>query len=79
MLHHLAEPKAALAILETALNEGGGMDIMVYGRYGRTGVYEAQQALRLLDRLDDGVPAGRPMVGEVTRSTAQNRAPRGVL
>ena len=53
VLHHLADPKKALAILAASLNDGGGMGIMVYGRYGRNGVYEAQQALRLLGRADD--------------------------
>ena len=44
---------AALSLLVSVLSEGGGMGIMVYGRYGRTGVYEAQQALRLLDQETD--------------------------
>ena len=72
VLHHLADPAAGLAALAAALAEGGGLGIMVYGALGRTGVYHAQEALRLLDepgastderlalarRFVDGLPAG---------------------
>ncbi|OAB58171.1 hypothetical protein AY599_03335 [Leptolyngbya valderiana BDU 20041] len=49
VLHHLADPAAGLARLVAALEpEAGGLGIMVYGRYGRSGVYELQAALRTL-------------------------------
>jgi SAM-dependent methyltransferase len=48
VLHHLEGPEAGLATLARALNPGGGMGIMVYGRHGRTGVYQAQAMLRTL-------------------------------
>lgn len=48
VLHHLAEPEAGLAMLTGALAEDGGMGLMVYGRYGRSGVYPLQAVLRAL-------------------------------
>jgi hypothetical protein len=52
VLHHLPDPAAGLAALCAALDEGGGLGLMVYGAYGRTGVYHLQQALRVLGRDD---------------------------
>jgi len=48
VLHHLADPAAGLAVLADALNEGGGIGLMLYGTIGRTGVYHLQDVLRQL-------------------------------
>ena len=48
VLHHLPDPAAGLAALLSVLAPGGGMGLMVYAPHGRTGVYELQEALRLL-------------------------------
>lgn len=48
VLHHLEDPDAGFAALAQALAPDGGMGIMVYGELGRTGVYDVQQALKLL-------------------------------
>jgi SAM-dependent methyltransferase len=57
VLHHLADPAAGLARLVEALKpEAAGLGIMVYGRYGRSGVYELQESLRTLGR-DLDLPA----------------------
>lgn len=72
VLHHLPDPAAGLAALVARLAPGGGLGLMVYARYGRSGVYEMQSALRRLagpdlpdaERLTvarrtlDGLPAG---------------------
>ena len=55
VLHHLENPAAGLAILARALAPGGGLGLMVYGALGRTGVYQAQTILRMLNDL--GEPA----------------------
>ena len=55
VLHHLADPAAGLAALVGVLAPAGGMGLMVYAPHGRTGVYMAQDALRLL------APAARPV------------------
>ena len=47
-LHHLADPDLGLRALRDVLDPGGAMQIMVYARYGRTGVYMMQDYCRLL-------------------------------
>lgn len=48
VLHHLADPAEGLAALLSVLAPGGGIGLMVYAPYGRTGVYPMQAALRAL-------------------------------
>lgn len=48
VLHHLPDPAAGLSALVSVLAPGGGIGLMVYAPHGRTGVYMAQEALRLL-------------------------------
>ncbi|MSO77418.1 MAG: class I SAM-dependent methyltransferase [Alphaproteobacteria bacterium] len=48
VLHHLADPAGGLVALAGELAPAGGMGLMLYGRLGRTGVYETQAALRRL-------------------------------
>jgi SAM-dependent methyltransferase len=45
VLHHLADPAAALRRLAAVLAPTGGIGAMVYGRLGRSGVYEMQACL----------------------------------
>lgn len=49
VLHHLDDPAAGLHCLESVLADDGGMGLMVYAPYGRTGVYQMQQLLRMID------------------------------
>ena len=55
VLHHLDDPLAGLQALAAQLSPDGGMGLMVYAPYGRTGVYPMQSALR---RLTSGLPDG---------------------
>jgi SAM-dependent methyltransferase len=48
VLHHLEDPPAGLRALAAVMEPDGGMGIMVYAPYGRTGVYPLQDALRRL-------------------------------
>jgi SAM-dependent methyltransferase len=48
VLHHLADPAAGLAALRAVLAADGGFGLMLYGTYGRTGVYPFQDAIRIL-------------------------------
>jgi len=50
VLHHLADPPAGLACLRDVLADEGAMGIMVYGQYGRTGIYQVQALMRLIDQ-----------------------------
>ncbi len=53
VLHHLDDPRAGLDALLAVLADGGAMAILVYAQYGRTGVYQLQSLLRLLERDGD--------------------------
>ncbi|GBQ87803.1 methyltransferase [Acetobacter nitrogenifigens DSM 23921 = NBRC 105050] len=68
VLHHLPNPSAALKGLERYLAPGGGMGLMVYAPYGRTGVYMMQEALEILAPFSE-VPAKRL---ETTKRVMQN-------
>lgn len=57
VLHHMEDPQAGLAALAAALAPAGGIGIMVYAPYGRTGVYPAQAMLRMI--ATDSNPAQR--------------------
>jgi 2-polyprenyl-3-methyl-5-hydroxy-6-metoxy-1,4-benzoquinol methylase len=48
VLHHLPDPDLALQSLRNVLKPEGAMQIMVYGTYGRTGIYMIQAYCRLL-------------------------------
>ncbi|MEI6986256.1 MAG: class I SAM-dependent methyltransferase [Rhodospirillaceae bacterium] len=48
VIHHLENPAAGLRALISVLAPGGGIGLMVYAPYGRSGVYPLQEALRTL-------------------------------
>ena len=48
VLHHLACPEDGITALASVLAPGGAAGVMVYGELGRTGVYHAQDMLRML-------------------------------
>lgn len=48
VLHHLRDPETAFDGLLDALAPDGAVAVLLYGAYGRTGVYQLQQLLRLL-------------------------------
>jgi 2-polyprenyl-3-methyl-5-hydroxy-6-metoxy-1,4-benzoquinol methylase len=73
VLHHLANPEAALRALRDVLDPDGAMHLMVYAPYGRAGIYMLQEFSRVIgiQSSDDGVrdlivalaalPAGHPL------------------
>ena len=72
VLHHLADPAAGLAVLKSVLAAGGAMGLMVYGQYGRTGVYQMQETLRLLtsgiDSRAEKIAVARELVSKLISS-----------
>lgn len=48
VLHHLEDPEKGLCSLRDVLAPGGAIAIMLYGKYGRTGVYQFQELMRAL-------------------------------
>ncbi len=62
VLHHLEVPEDGLKALASQLKPTGGMGLMVYGEYGRRGVYETQALLRQL------APPDRPPVERLAQT-----------
>ncbi len=57
VLHHLEDPKAGLQTLCSVLKADGAMSLMLYGKYGRTGVYHLQELLRRLNSNETDLEA----------------------
>lgn len=55
VLHHLPDPAAGMKALSAMLHSEGGMGVMLYGQYGRTGVYPLQEMLRTLAPLSQTI------------------------
>ena len=49
VLHHLADPDLGLRVLLSALKEGGAIGLMVYATTGRSGVYQMQALMRMVN------------------------------
>lgn len=78
VLHHLAEPEVGLRALESVLAQDGGMGIMVYGSYGRAGVYPLQALLRQLGQdlpLPERIGQARRLLAALPPSNAFTRNP----
>ena len=73
VLHHPANPEAALRALRDVLDPDGAMQLMVYAPYGRAGIYMLQEFCRRIgiqasdDEIRDlavalgALPAGHPL------------------
>ena len=48
VLHHMPRPQEGLKILSGLLHEHGGLNFMVYGSIGRTGVYHVRKMARIV-------------------------------
>jgi len=49
VLHHLSEPAQGLKVLSKALSPNGAIYLMVYAKYGRTGIYQMQELMRRIN------------------------------
>ena len=70
VLHHLADPVVGLTSLRDVLRPDGVIALMVYGKYGRAGVYMLQQLFSLLEVPQD--PAGIALVRETLTTVPPN-------
>ncbi len=78
VLHHLPDPAAGLASLVAQLAPGAGLGLMLYGEYGRRGVYELQVLLRDLapgESLAVRVALARRLLGQLPGSNWFRRNP----
>ncbi|WP_342278683.1 class I SAM-dependent methyltransferase [Candidatus Tisiphia endosymbiont of Myopa tessellatipennis] len=50
VLHHLKSPPDGLKILKDSLSDQGAINIMVYAKYGRTGLYQVQDIMKMVNQ-----------------------------
>jgi SAM-dependent methyltransferase len=86
VIHHLADPQRGLRMLRDVLAQGGALTLMVYARYGRTGIYLLQEYCRRLGIGPDDaelvdlaatlreIPMGHPL-GRLLRETREFAVP----
>ncbi len=55
VLHHLESPIEGLNALKSVLKKSGVMSIMVYGLYGRTGIYQMQELMKLVNKNENNM------------------------
>lgn len=67
VLHHLPDPHKTLKDLAQLLAPQGGIGLMVYAPYGRTGVYMVQDALMRLAPLEEAPPQRLEIAKRVMR------------
>jgi SAM-dependent methyltransferase len=67
VLHHLADPDAGFRALAGALAPAGGMGLVLYAPYGRSGVYPLQAAFRAL--FADERPSEKVRLARATLET----------
>ena len=89
VLHHLRDPVMGLRTLREVLSPHGAMRLMVYARYGRTGIYMMQQYCRLLGIIPseedlrglgatlEALPADHP-IADVLRKAKDFRHPEAL-
>jgi SAM-dependent methyltransferase len=89
VLHHLPDPDDGLRALRDVLRPSGAMRLMVYARYGRTGIYMMQEYCRLLEisasttdlqSLSDALktlPADHP-ISDLLRRSKDFRRPEAI-
>lgn len=53
VLHHLESPEKGLEALNSVLKNDGAMGIMLYGKCGRTGVYQMQDLMKIINKNED--------------------------
>src|SRR3546814_8165658 len=74
VLHHLRDPEAGLAARAGALAGDGGIGIMPYGTYGRSGAYPLKAVLRTMagDRpLAEQVRGARRLRAKIGRAACR--------
>ncbi|MDN3031312.1 MAG: methyltransferase domain-containing protein [Candidatus Tisiphia sp.] len=50
VLHHLKSPPDGLKILQESLTANGAVGVMIYAKYGRTGLYQVQDIMKMVNQ-----------------------------
>lgn len=69
VLHHTPDPLLCLKKLTGKLKDNGGMGIMLYGKYGRKGIYPMQNVMKLFDNnLDEKIDVFKELLPSIPKS-----------
>ena len=55
VLHHLEDPSAGLLALQSVLEDDGAIGLMVYAKYGRFGIYQVQDLMKLINKGEEDI------------------------
>jgi len=80
VLHHLESPEKGLLALKSVLKENGAMHIMLYGKYGRSAVYQMQDLMKMVnigeDEIDQKVVNCKKILGNLPNSNWLHQSPQ---
>jgi len=68
VLHHLPSPVEGIRALSSVLAPEGGIGMMLYGKHGRQGVYQAQAMAKMLRSATPGMSSQGPAMVALTKS-----------
>ncbi len=71
VLHHLPNPEAGLDALLPSLAADGAMAVLLYGKIGRIGIYQAQEILRRLPvaaTYSERIDQAKRLIGQLPRT-----------
>lgn len=69
VLHHTSSPLDCLMQLEKCLYDDGGMGIMLYGKYGRKGIYSIQNIMKQFNKnLDEKIDLFKHLLPNIPNS-----------
>ncbi len=72
VLHHLPEPHVGLKAIADVLHPQGAVSMMLYGKYGRTGIYMLQDALKALSQPHEPIEEIIPLARRLARDVPSN-------
>jgi 2-polyprenyl-3-methyl-5-hydroxy-6-metoxy-1,4-benzoquinol methylase len=82
VLHHLPKPARGLEAIANVLDPQGAVSIMVYGRYGRRGIYMLQEALKTIfesnKSTEEKIPFARRLAHQVPPNHPMSRRSKGM-
>ena len=71
VVHHLPDPEVGLAALLSLLAPDGAMAVLLYGKIGRIGIYQAQEILRRLPvaaTYSERIDQAKRLLGKLPRT-----------
>ena len=72
VLHHLKNVAYGLKLIKDILAPNGGVSIMVYGKYGRTAIYQMQHIMKIIRNGSSDINADVRMANKTLNSLPQD-------